>query len=56
LKYLFLWAWPRLNQKLSNEYGDIFKYSVSVIIFSMLASFLVLAGAEWSARVQENED
>jgi membrane protein len=55
LKYVFLWAWPRLNNKLSNEYGDLFKYSVSVIIFSMLASFLVLAGAEWSARVQENE-
>jgi membrane protein len=55
LKYVFLWAWPRLNQKLSNEYGDIFKYSVSVIIFSMLASFLVLAGAEWSARVHEDE-
>ena len=52
LKYAFLWAWPKLNQKLSNEYGDIFKYSVSVILFSMLTSFLVLAGAEWSARQQ----
>ena len=52
LKYVFLWAWPRLNQKLSNEYGDLFKYSVSVILFSMLTSFLVLAGAEWSARGQ----
>jgi uncharacterized BrkB/YihY/UPF0761 family membrane protein len=56
LKYVFLWAWPRLNQKLSNEYGDIFKYSVSVILFSMLTSFLVLAGAEWSARGQVSAD
>ena len=50
LKYVFLWAWPWLNAKFSNEYGDVFKYSISVILFSMLTSFLVLAGAEWSAR------
>ena len=55
LKYAFLWKWHWLNQKLSNEYGDIFRYSVSVILFSMLAAFLVLAGAEWSARSQEKE-
>jgi membrane protein len=53
LKYLFLWAWPWLNTKFRNEYGDLFKYSVSVILFSMLTSFLVLAGAEWSARGRE---
>jgi YihY family inner membrane protein len=50
LKYLFLAAWPWLNLKFRNEYGDTFKYSVSLILFSMLTSFLVLAGAEWSAR------
>lgn len=50
LKYVFLWAWPWLNAKFRNEYGDVFKYSISVIVFSMLTSFLVLAGAEWSAR------
>jgi len=50
LKYVFLWAWPWLNAKFRNEYGDVFKYSISVILFSMLTSFLVLAGAEWSAR------
>jgi YihY family inner membrane protein len=50
LKYLFLWAWPWLNLKFRNEYGDTFKYSISLILFSMLTSFLVLAGAEWSAR------
>lgn len=49
LKYLFLFAWPWLNQKLDNEYGP-FKFSVSLIILSMVASLLVLAGAEWSAR------
>jgi YihY family inner membrane protein len=51
LKYLFLFAWPWLNQKLENEYGP-FKFSVSLIILSMVTSLLVLAGAEWSARAQ----
>jgi uncharacterized BrkB/YihY/UPF0761 family membrane protein len=56
MKYLFLRAWPWLNQKFSNEYGDTFKYSVSLIVFSMMTSFLVLAGAEWSARGRRDED
>jgi YihY family inner membrane protein len=55
LKYLFLWAWPWLNAKFRNEYGDTFRYSISLILFSMLTSFLVLAGAEWSARPQSDE-
>jgi YihY family inner membrane protein len=55
LKYTFLRTWPWLNTKLRNEYGDTFKYAVSVIIFSMLTSFLVLAGAEWSARGREQD-
>ena len=49
LKYLFLFAWPWLDRKFQNEYGP-FRYSVGIIIFSMLTSFVVLAGAEWSAR------
>lgn len=50
LKHLFLYSWPWLTRKLSNEYGDTFQYGVAIIFFSMLTSFLVLAGAEWSAR------
>ena len=49
LKYLFLFAWPWLDRKFKNEYGP-FNYSVGIIVFAMLASFVVLAGAEWSAR------
>jgi uncharacterized BrkB/YihY/UPF0761 family membrane protein len=49
LKYVALWIWPWLDRKLANEY-DVFKYSVEVILFSMLASFIVLAGAEWTVR------
>ncbi|MDE3197790.1 MAG: YihY/virulence factor BrkB family protein [Acidobacteriota bacterium] len=55
MKYLFLKAWPWLNTKFQNEYGETFRYSVSLIIFTMLSSFLVLAGAEWSARRSEKE-
>ncbi|MCU1330595.1 MAG: ribonuclease [Bryobacterales bacterium] len=49
LKYLFLFAWPWLNRKFANEYGP-FQYSVSLMVFGMMTSFIVLAGAEWSAR------
>lgn len=49
LKYVALMLWPWLDAKLRNEYG-VFQHSVEVILFSMLASFVVLAGAEWSVR------
>jgi uncharacterized BrkB/YihY/UPF0761 family membrane protein len=49
LKYVALAVWPWLNTKLVNEY-DVFSHSVEVILFSMLASFIVLAGAEWTVR------
>jgi membrane protein len=49
LKYVALAIWPWLNTKLDNEY-DVFKHSVEVILFSMVASFIVLAGAEWTVR------
>ena len=49
LKYLALGIWPWLNTKLDNEY-DVFKHSVEVMLFAMAASFIVLAGAEWSVR------
>jgi membrane protein len=48
-KYVFLFAWPWLIEKLKNEYPEL-QYSVSIVIFSMLTALLVLAGAEWSAR------
>lgn len=49
LKYVFLFAWHWIDIKLYNEYGP-FEYSVSIIFFSLAAAFVVLAGAEWSAR------
>lgn len=55
MKYLFLYSWPWLTQKLQNEYGETFRYSVSLVILTMLSAFLVLAGAEWSARKSLSE-
>lgn len=49
LKYIVLAIWPWLTAKLDNEYG-VFQRSVEVILFAMVASFIVLAGAEWTAR------
>jgi YihY family inner membrane protein len=55
LKYLFLFAWPWLDRKFRNEYGP-FNYSVGIVVFAMLGSFVVLAGAEWSARQSSEID
>lgn len=52
LKYVALAVWPWLNSKLVNEY-DVFSHSVEVLLFSMVASFIVLAGAEWTVRHAE---
>jgi membrane protein len=49
LKYVALAVWPWLNRKLENEY-DVFTHSVEILLFGMVASFIVLAGAEWSVR------
>jgi YihY family inner membrane protein len=54
-KYIFLFAWPWLDRKFQNEYGP-FNYAVAIVVFSLLTSFLVLAGAEWSARSRESDD
>ena len=49
LKYINLLTLPWLWAKLEREYGP-FKNSVAIILWSFLASMIVLAGAEWSAR------
>jgi membrane protein len=49
LKYINLLTWPFLRAKLEQEYGP-FINSVTIILWSFLASMVVLAGAEWSAR------
>lgn len=49
LKYINLLTLPWLFAKLEHEYGP-FKNSVAIVLWSFLASMIVLAGAEWSAR------
>lgn len=49
LKYINALVWPEFQRKLAREYG-VFQYSVTLIFLGFLASMVVLAGAEWSAR------
>jgi len=49
MKYINTLVWPRMQDKLANEYG-VFRYSVMLIFLSFVASLLVLGGAEWAAR------
>jgi uncharacterized BrkB/YihY/UPF0761 family membrane protein len=49
LKYINLLLWPFLKEKLQQEYGP-FYISVTILLFSFVASMVVLAGAEWAAR------
>ena len=49
LKYLNVLIWPWIDARIQREYG-VFRYSATILFLSFLASMLVLAGAEWSAR------
>lgn len=49
-KYVNLLTWPWLRAKLRNEVPP-FVQSISIILWSFIATLIVLAGAEWSARV-----
>ncbi len=49
LKYVNLLTWPYLREKLALEYGP-FVYTVTIILWGFVASLVILAGAEWTAR------
>ena len=49
LKYVAMLIGPALSRKLDREYGP-FEYSVTIILWSFIASMIVLAGAEHAAR------
>jgi membrane protein len=49
LKYINLLTWPLWRAKLRAEYGP-FYFSVTIVLWSFLASMIILAGAEWAAR------
>lgn len=54
LKYLNLLLFPLFREKLQREYG-VFRNSVTILIWSFVASLVVLAGAEWSARAASKD-
>ncbi|HEY3835731.1 MAG TPA: YihY/virulence factor BrkB family protein [Bryobacteraceae bacterium] len=54
LQYLAVLVWTWIIAKMKHDYGP-FAHSASIILFSFLASLIVLAGAEWSARRPEKE-
>ena len=49
LKYVNLAVTPYLTVKLEHEYF-IFRHSVAILLWSFIASMVVLGGAEWTAR------
>jgi uncharacterized BrkB/YihY/UPF0761 family membrane protein len=49
-KYLNIVTWPFLREKLSKDVPP-FVQSISIILWAFIATMIVLAGAEWSARV-----
>ena len=53
LKYVSMLIGPWLSRKLDREYGP-FEYSVTIILWSFIASMIVLAGADYAARTARN--
>jgi membrane protein len=51
LKYVNLLIWPMLKNKLEHEY-NIFKYSVTIVLWSFVGAMVVLAGAHWTASAE----
>lgn len=49
-KYVNLLTWPWLSHKLKLEVPP-FVQSITIILWSFIATLILLAGAEWSARV-----
>jgi uncharacterized BrkB/YihY/UPF0761 family membrane protein len=49
LKNVHLLVWPWLRVKLEHEYG-VFVNSATIIVLSVAAAMIVMAGAEWAAR------
>jgi membrane protein len=53
-KYINILTWPWLRAKLRNEVPP-FVQSISIILWSFVATLIILGGAEWSARVTVDE-
>jgi uncharacterized BrkB/YihY/UPF0761 family membrane protein len=54
LKYVNLLVSPLLTEKLKHEY-EIFRFSVTILLWSFVSAMIVLGGAHWTAR-QDRRD
>ena len=50
-KYLNILTWPWLRAKLEREVPP-FVQSISIVLWSFMATLILLTGAEWSARAK----
>jgi uncharacterized BrkB/YihY/UPF0761 family membrane protein len=55
MKYVNLLIWPHLRGKLEREYG-VFHNSVTILIWSFVAAMIILAAAQWAARIERLND
>jgi len=55
MKYVFLLIWPLLGARLDHEYG-VFHNSVTILIWAFASAMIVLAGAQWAARMESQND
>lgn len=55
MKYGFLLIWPLLSAKLDREYG-VFHNSVTILIWAFASAMIVLAAAQWAARMETQRD
>jgi uncharacterized BrkB/YihY/UPF0761 family membrane protein len=54
-KYVFLLVWPLLRVKLEREYG-VFRNSATILIWGFVAAMIVLAAAQWAARMENQNE
>jgi uncharacterized BrkB/YihY/UPF0761 family membrane protein len=55
MKYVFLLIWPLLGVKLDREYG-VFHNSATILIWAFASAMIVLAAAQWAARMESQND
>jgi YihY family inner membrane protein len=55
MKYVFLLIWPLLHVKLEREYG-VFRNSATILIWGFASAMIVLAAAQWAARMESQNE
>jgi len=55
MKYVFLLIWPLMHVKLEREYG-VFRNSVTILIWGFASAMIVLAAAQWAARMESQNE